>query len=63
MSISIEKFIEGLLISEDEKQKINQMIMRINSAISEIGFDAFVADILSDDFLGGNQSAAGCNEI
>lgn len=63
MSISIEKFIEGLLISEDEKQKINQMIMRINSAISEIGFDAFVEDILSDDFLGGNQSATASNEI
>lgn len=63
MSISIGKFTEGLLISEDEKQKINQMIMRINSTISEIGFDAFVEDILSDDFLGGNQSATGSNEI
>ena len=60
---SIEVFVQHLNIEAGEKQTVSRVLRRIESAISEVGYDSFLEDLSSAEFLGGNDSPVGSDAI
>jgi hypothetical protein len=63
MHSTIEDFTRRLEISEEERQTVGRVLHRIAEAIAEFGYEGFVEDVASGDFLGGEQSAVGSDAI
>ena len=59
---SIEQFIQSNIEAED-RQTVNRVLLRVQATIAEIGYDAFVEDIVSADFQGGDESLVGSDAI
>ena len=59
---SIEQFIQSSIEAED-RQTVSRVLRRVQAAIAEIGYDAFVEDIASAEFQGGSDSPIGTDAI
>ena len=60
---SIELFVQQLNIETGEKQTVSRVLRRVEAAISEIGYDSFLEDLSSAEFLGGNDTPVGSDAI
>lgn len=60
---SIELFVQQLNIEAGERQTVSRVLRRVESAISEVGYDSFLEDLSSSEFLGGNDSPVGSDAI
>jgi hypothetical protein len=63
MPLSIEVFVQQLNIEEGERMTVNRMLRRVESAISEVGYENFLEDLSSAEFLGGIDSPLGSDAI
>jgi hypothetical protein len=63
MMPSIEQFVTGLNVEQEERRIINGVLNRIQAAIAEIGYDNFVEDVTSGEFLGGPDTPIGSGDI
>lgn len=60
---SIEAFVQQLNIEAGERQTVSRVLRRVESAISEVGYESFLEDLSSAEFLGGNDSPVGSDAI
>jgi hypothetical protein len=60
---SIEQFLSSLTGDAAQRSLAGRVLNRIQTAINEIGFDDFVADVTSGEFVGGNSSLVGADRI
>jgi hypothetical protein len=60
---TIEDFARRLEIEEQDRQTVNRVLHRVTTAIADFGYEGFVEDVASGDFLGGDDSPAGSNRI
>jgi hypothetical protein len=63
MTPSIERFLSDLNVEPDERRTIDRVLNRIQAAVAEVGYENFVEDILSGEFLGGPDTPAGSGDI
>lgn len=63
MPLSIEVFVQQLNVEAGERQTISRVLCRVESAISEVGYENFLEDLSSAEFLGGNDSPVGSDAI
>lgn len=60
---SIEQFVQQLINESGELQTVLGVIRRISTAIAEVGYENFLEDVASGDFLGGKDSPIGTAAI
>jgi hypothetical protein len=63
MPPTIEDFIRGLNVEENDRQTAARVLHRLTEAIGEFGYEGFIADVSSGEFLGGQDSPVGSNGI
>lgn len=63
VSPSIEHFQVQLNIEAEDRQVVVELLRRIESAIAELGYDNFVDDVSSSEFLGGRDSPIGAGRV
>jgi hypothetical protein len=63
----IKEFTDSLARDEAmsglDAQLVQRILVRIASAVAELGYDAFAEDIMSGDFLGGDDSPVGTTRV
>jgi hypothetical protein len=60
---SIESFVEQLNVASSERNLVSHVLRRLQAAVAEFGYDSFVEDLTSGEFLGGGDSPVGTNAI
>jgi hypothetical protein len=60
---TIEDFIGRLNVEENARQTAARVLHRVTEAVAEFGYDEFVEDVTSGEFLGGEGSPVGSNGI
>jgi hypothetical protein len=60
---TIEDFIRHLNVEENDRQTAARVLHRVTEAVAEFGYDEFVEDVTSGEFLGGEGSPVGSNGI
>jgi hypothetical protein len=60
---SIEQFVTQLTVEPQEKQLLGRVLRRVQAAIADVGYNNFVEDVASSEFLGGPDSSVGGDGI
>jgi hypothetical protein len=60
---TIEDFIRRLDVEEDDRRTAARVLQRVAEAVAEFGYDEFVEDVSSGEFLGGEDSLVGSSGI
>jgi hypothetical protein len=63
MMPTIEDFIRHLNGEENDRRMAARVLHRVTEAVAELGYDDFVEDVTSGEFLGGQDSAVGSDGI
>lgn len=60
---SIDEFVQHLEVDANERQTVSRVLRRLDAAIVEMGYENFVEDVTSSEFLGGPDSPVGTDAI
>lgn len=60
---TIDQFIGQLGTNDTVRGILSRVLRRLQAAVAEVGYEAFVQDITSQDFAGGRDSLLGDDEI
>jgi hypothetical protein len=58
-----EDFIRLLNVADGDRRTVARVLQRLTQAIAEFGYDEFIEDVTSGDFLGGDDSPVGSSDI
>jgi hypothetical protein len=60
---TIKHFLEQLSLDHEDRDIVGQVLQRTQAAIADFGYDAFIDDVMSGEFIGGDESPTGSSAI
>jgi hypothetical protein len=59
----MESWLSTVRLPNESVQEVRRVVLRVGQAIAEIGYDYFVTDLTSKEFVGGNDSPLGSANV